>query len=311
MTGHGMLTLELGDVRFVVDSHSGGRITSFRLGGTEALTGPELDPNNYGSTLWTSPQSDWGWPPPAEFDELPFVITPDPEGAIAMTGPASGALGVRLAKRFWVDHALGAIVLEYAIQNVTATPKRYALWEVSRVPARALSFYATGTSLAGPLRLEQRAGGTWYAHDPRVLSEVGQKAYGDAGLGFLAHVLPGRVLFVKAFVNPPPDLHAPGEGAVEIYGNDRYVELEVQGPYGAIDPGAWSQPWAVRWYLRPIPAQVDPTLGNAELLAFAAGVADGTACGRGSGPLGSPPSTRPRRLPAERERRRASRGVTA
>jgi hypothetical protein len=143
--------------------------------------------------------------------------------------------------------------------------------------------------LGGSLQLEQRAGGTWYAHDPRVLSQVGEKAYGDAGLGFLAHVLPGRVLFVKAFVNLPPGQHAPGEGAVEIYGNDRYVEVEVQGPYAAIDPGAWSPPWAVRWYLRSIPAHVDPILGNADLLAFAAGVADGTAPGRGSGPFASPP----------------------
>jgi hypothetical protein len=273
MAGSDVHVLDVGDVRFAIDARIGGRVVSFRLDGVDALVGPDVDPKNYGSTLWTSPQADWGWPPPASFDEAPYTVRAE-SGAVTMTGPACDRLGVRLVKRFSVDRARVCIRLEYAVQNVGEVPLKCALWEVSRVPSRGLTFYATGASSGGPLPVDHRSGGTWFAHDPGTLSEVGEKTYGDAGAGFVAHVLEGgRLLFVKSFVDLPPESQVPGEGEVEIYGNDRYVEVEVQGPYATIAPGAWSDRWAVRWYLRTIPSTVTPSLGNPDLLELAASIA--------------------------------------
>src|SRR5947207_14800898 len=60
------------DVSFEVDARTGGRVTALRLGGRNLLTGPEIDPGNFGSTFWTSPQSSWGWPPVPEVDHAEY-----------------------------------------------------------------------------------------------------------------------------------------------------------------------------------------------------------------------------------------------
>ena len=64
----------------------------------------------------------------------------------------------------------------------------------------------------------------------------------------------------------------PGEGEIEIYANNRYAEIEVQGPYAQIPAGA-SAFWRVTWYLRKLPAGLVPSSGSVELLAFSVSVA--------------------------------------
>lgn len=263
--------LETGDVRIAIDPRTGGRVTSLRLSGVEVLSGPEVHPSNYGSTVWTSPQSDWGWPPPPEFDDLPYVETIEDGGALTLVGPRCPRLDVRLLKRFSVDRRDGAIVVESQIENMGARPRALAPWLVSRVPARGLTFYPTGASWGGPLPVERAGGATWFLHDPDVLTETGAKSFGDGVHGFVAHAH-DRLLFVNRFVDLPPARHAPGHGEVEVYGNNRYVEVEVQGPYELIAPGARSSWWAVRWYLKPLPSDLGASVGSARLLALASSV---------------------------------------
>ncbi|HXX66607.1 MAG TPA: hypothetical protein VEK07_05475 [Polyangiaceae bacterium] len=263
--------LEAGDVRVAIDPIGGGRVTSLRLSGAEILSGPEVHPSNYGATLWTSPQSDWGWPPPAEYDDLPYSAATHEGGAVTLVGPISRHLEVRLVKRFSIDGRDGAIVVESQIENAGAAPRAFAPWLVSRVPARGLTFYPTGATWGGPLPVERIGGVTWYRHEPDVLTRTGAKSFGDGLRGFVAHAH-GDVLFVNRFVDLPPELHAPGHGEVEVYANDLYVEVEVQGPYAVIAPGARSLPWAVRWHLKRLPPEVATAVGSASLLAFASAV---------------------------------------
>jgi len=260
--------LEAGDVRVAIDPIGGGRVTSLRLSGVEVLSGPEVHPSNYGATLWTSPQSDWGWPPPAEYDSLPYSWATDEEGALTLIGPVCQNLEVRLVKRFSIDRRNGAIVVESQIENIGRARRAFAPWLVSRVPARGLTFYPTGATWGGPLPVERIGGVTWYLHEPDVLTETGAKSFGDGRHGFVAHVH-GDILFVNRFVDLPPELHAPGHGEVEVYGNDRYVEVEVQGPYTVIAPAGLSPRWAVRWHLKRLPPDVATDVGSASLLAFA------------------------------------------
>ena len=86
----------------------------------------------------------------------------------------------------------------------------------------------------------------------------------------MAHAASG-LLFLKSFADVPPELQAPGEGEIEIYANNRYVEIEVQGPYALIDAGA-SASWAITWYLRKLPVGVVASSRNAGLLDFPASV---------------------------------------
>jgi hypothetical protein len=77
-----------GAVAFTVDARSAGRIVSLEIDGRNLLTGPDTNAENWGSTFWTSPQADWGWPPPAEIDGVPFEATLD-GGILTLRGPAS------------------------------------------------------------------------------------------------------------------------------------------------------------------------------------------------------------------------------
>lgn len=73
------LTGPTGTLSVTVESQRGGRITAFAWDGATVLQGPDVDPQNYGSTLWVSPQSRWGWPPSASIDRSPYrVIAPNP-----------------------------------------------------------------------------------------------------------------------------------------------------------------------------------------------------------------------------------------
>jgi len=269
MPRDGRYALELDDVYFEVDPSAGGRVTSYRIGGVDVLSGSDVDPDNYGSTFWTSPQSDWGWPPPSELDRAPYAIASDGD-TLTLIGPRCDSLGIRVTKQFSVDRIKGAIVLKYAIHNESQTPRRYAPWEVTRVRSRGLTFFPTNARSSGPLRVERLGPAAWFAHNPDVLTATGEKALAHSHPGILAHAAQ-RYLYVKSFANVAPELRAPGEGEVEIYANNRYVEAEVQGPYATIEPGA-STSWSVAWYLRRLPHHIVAFPGNAELLAFATSV---------------------------------------
>jgi hypothetical protein len=263
------LVLTNDEVTLEVDPAAGGRVASFRYRDVEILSGPEVHPTNWGSTLWTSPQSDWGWPPPAEFDDRPYDASLD-HGGISLVGPA-GASGIALSKRLGLDAESSILTVQYTAKNAGDVPRSLALWEVSRVPARGLTFFPSGAGTAGTLPLRRVGPGTWYEHDPSVLTESGSKSYGDGTGGFVAHAHAG-LLFVKTFDDLGPERQAPGEGEVEVYGNDRYVEVEAQGPYLALRPGD-STVWSVRWHLRPIPAAVAVAVGSADLFELAERVA--------------------------------------
>jgi hypothetical protein len=60
-------------VSFTVNAETGARVTSLSVGGTELLAGAAINATNYGSTFWTSPQSAWGWPPPAPSTSSPYA----------------------------------------------------------------------------------------------------------------------------------------------------------------------------------------------------------------------------------------------
>jgi hypothetical protein len=266
----GGVALEVDGMRLVVDPLVGGRVTSFCLDDFELLSGSAVDPDNYGSTFWTSPQSDWGWPPPAEIDRGPYSVDAG-EDTLTLTGAVDGALGVRVVKRFSADRARRAFTLEYDIVNESAKAKNYAPWEVTRVQAGGLTFVPAGSLLSGALALEERGGATWFAHAPADLSVAGEKAFVRGTVGMLAHAARG-FLYVKSFEAVPVQEQAPGEAAIEIYANRRYAELEAQGRYARIEPGA-SASWLVAWRLRELPVDVVAAAGSADLLALAASLA--------------------------------------
>jgi hypothetical protein len=269
--------LALDDVRLEVDAARGGRVTALRLGERNLLSGAEVDPINYGSTLWTSPQSAWGWPPVEEIDSAPYAGGLEGE-AVVLRGPPSALLGVSIEKRLSVDRARGAFVLDYRVVSHAAGEVRVAPWEVTRVQPNGLTFFATGAGRFAPSDLPSHdAGGiTWVHHDAAVIAGH-QKLYADAGEGWIAHV-DGDALFTKTFDLVPRAAHAPGEAQVEIYASSlhRYVEVEQQGACAALAPGAALE-WRVEWRVRRLPEALAREIGSDALARLAREVAAGRA----------------------------------
>ncbi|MDP9035935.1 MAG: DUF4380 domain-containing protein [Myxococcota bacterium] len=267
-----------GDLSFAVDPQHGGRVVAFTLAGENVLTGPDANATNYGSTFWTSPQSDWGWPPPPEIDNLPYMASID-SGTLVLSGSDSRALGVRVTKAFSLDGVSGAVSLDYTIQNSGAVSRSLAPWEITRVHPGGIVFFPSGARAysadSGPaLPTVQAAGTTWFEQlDADAATPSGNtKYFADGTRGWLARASAGT-LFVKKFPEVPADAHAPGESAIELYvsGDRAYIELENQGAYAPLAPGA-SIHWTVHWYLVKVPAGLDASVGTAELVSFVDGL---------------------------------------
>jgi hypothetical protein len=262
-------TYAFGDTVFAVDAAKAGRIVTFSLGGRNILTeAKDAADNNWGSTFWTSPQSDWNWPPPSEIDPDAYAAELS-DGVLRVSSRPAAPLGLVVTKKFSVDVNAGGILVEYGIVNRGAATRAAAPWEISRVAAGGLTFFPMGDGrptkgFQDLLALQMSGGVAWFPyHAGKVTAD--QKVFADGREGWIAHVS-GDLLFVKAFADIPADKAAPGEAEIEIYtdAGHRYIEVENQGACVPLAPGA-ALTWTVRWFLR----RIDPsmaTVGNAALL---------------------------------------------
>lgn len=254
----------------------GGHIISYALDGVNIIVDTPVGPSQVdGSTFWISPQSTWGWPPPASFDSVTFKAEVDKvAGAVTFIGPVDRGLQTQLQKRFYLDLERGAIMLKYSILNMGTMPQSFAPWEITRLWPGGLTFYPTGpgeveSGQFRPLPVEQSLGTTWFAHNSSELILGGgfkHIAYGRQG--WLAHALAEEgLIFLKQFEEVSFGAAAPGEAPIEIFALDSYEELEVQGAYTEVPPSGRLD-WTVSWMLHRIPPNASSIPGDSALLAF-------------------------------------------
>lgn len=269
----GKYVLEFGDLFFEVDPAVGARITSFKFAGTELLTGPAVNADNFGSTFWTSPQATWNWPPPPEVDTgayTPAAAAP----SITFTGAAvasGGIAGVTITKKFTANLEAQTVLAEYTITS--ASGGAIAPWEITRVPSGGLTFYPTGTgepTAGGTFPLPTTttgAGCTWFQY-PAGQAAADQKLLADGSGGWLAHVT-GDIVLVKKFMDVPAGAAATGEAEIELFvsGSSAYVEVEQQGAVQTLAAGGMLT-WPVTWIARRLPAGLTPSAGSQELVDF-------------------------------------------
>ena len=261
--------IELADTSLEVDPQLGGRVVRFARAGQNLLTGSDVDPLNWGSTFWPSPQARWNWPPVPELDSQPYTATLAGDVLTLVSAPGMRAK-VRVTKRFRALPEARAIEIEYQLENTDTAAASWAPWEISRVAPGGLTFFPTGTAPAALTQLPvvNQAGATWYLHEPARVPMAGQKFAGDGSGGWLAHVA-GRTLFLKQFSDVPAAQQAPSpEAEIEIYAAPGYVEIEPQGPYTQLMPGGRVE-WRVRWSVRQLPDALKVEVGNAALFEFA------------------------------------------
>src|SRR6266851_2556314 len=119
---NGHFVFSSGNIALEIDPRVGGRVVAFSLEGRNFLTGTEADPNNYGSTFWTSPQSDWGWPPPPEIDNLPYSSAILGK-KLVLTSATNQKMGLSVTKTFSFDATTSSVTIEYAVTNHASAPR--------------------------------------------------------------------------------------------------------------------------------------------------------------------------------------------
>ena len=255
-----------GDVTLTVDAARGAKILSFQYKGKEVLSQNQR-PNAFGSTFWTSPQSEWNWPPVPEYDSRPYTAE-QKNGALVLTGQTSEKYKYHITKEFRADPSDGAIVVTYSITNDASVERSVAPWEISRVDNGGVIFFDAPQGSITPQGLMPFAfeyGATWYTCDE---ARANRKINAD-GNGWYAYAHDG-LLFIKKFPDIAPTQPAPKEAEIQVYVNmgKTYIELEAQGAYTSLKPGE-SLSWTSRWYLLPQDAGETP---SAELMKIVNGI---------------------------------------
>ena len=256
----GKYTIAVGQTTMTIDATRGGKILSYKLGDAEVLNQGRM-PNSFGSTFWTSPQSEWNWPPVAEYDSKPFQaeIVGD---KLVLTGDKS-RFGYSVRKEFATDAKKGAIAITYTIVNESDETRQVAPWEISRVPNDGVLFFVApavepANNMVG-LPFEFTQGAAWYVMDE---ARENRKINAD-GRGWLAYCAKG-LLFVKKFQDLKVGQAAPAEAEIQAYANPgkTFVEIEEQGAYTTLAPGA-SVSWTVRWSV--VKTELEPAPSKALL----------------------------------------------
>jgi len=197
-----------------------------------------------------------------------------PLGAVAFRRPDDRIPGsaVAIELQLFVERepaadASGWITITYTI-NATKAIKA-SPWEVSRVPRGGIVFFPVGASLnKGPLSLTQSASGIAWFNDEAMTatSPNGDKCYAD-GQGWTAYAVGGN-LFLKKYTDVAATAQATGEGEVDIYPGNGFLEFEVQGPYTQLQAGG-NLPWSIKWKVVKLPSNVTSAVGSSSLVDFA------------------------------------------
>lgn len=266
---NGIYTIRNKTQELTIDPSTGGRITEFKLNGKNFLTTKSIHPIFWGSTLWPSPQKIWGGPDLLELDRLLYsdTVFGNTLKMVSMPDPRSGFI---FTKEFSVKNKLGAFELKYSITNGSDTIRKVAPWEVTRVQTGGITLFPTGQGLRwgniASLAIESN-GITWFNYEPEKIPATNNKFFADGNEGWIAHVNNG-IIFIKSFTDQPRELAAPSEAEIEVYTNPdkTYVEVEVQGAYTTLKPGA-SLTWSVFWYIKKLP-KIKIENGSQQLIDF-------------------------------------------
>lgn len=266
--------IKLGNNILQIDPSAGGRIRCLKHGNINFLTDSSVNSFNYGSTFWLSPQSDWNWPPSAEIDNKPYSVKFQ-GNSLRLTSQKDEKTGIVVQKEFSGNRNKDCFTIKYTLTNSSSQIQKVAPWEVTRVHTNGIAFFPMGKgSMRGGLLplMVLKDSVAWFLYDTaRLLVKGDRQIYSDGAEGWLAE-MNGRWLLVQESPEITVEKTAPNEGEVELYASPvksgkSYVEIEHQGEYSSLEPGA-STTWEVHWYLRKVPEYISPSAGNAELVRY-------------------------------------------
>lgn len=265
------LWVHQGDHSFAVDPQKGGRLAAFRYQGREILkTSRDTNDWQWGSTVWVSPQEDWGWPPPAALDRAAYEVISADSSHIQVRSAVDEITHWQLEKsfRFQTDErAQPYLELSYRAINRAEEARQVALWENTRVPYAGFVEFSPETlrlfidELPDPTSIDEQRQVRRLNFDRDQINP--RKYFASHPNGWHNYSNNGLSLVKLVDNQPGPAEVAPGQGPLEIYlaRPDGFAELELQGPYLEVAPGEAAS-LTTRWYLYPRAASVAQPIKN-------------------------------------------------
>lgn len=267
--------LQNGRASLTVSPEKGGRVVGLSLDGFEFLAVEKRgndQVNSFGSVLWSSPQSEWSWPPLLEHNAKPFSVGCDKDRtAIILTSEIEPKTGYQLVKSYSIGTKAETFTITYKIINHSDKEKWVAAIENTRVLPEGLVFFPKGdTEPSGgifyPLQIEVLNDIVWHKFEPEKIRQDHHKVMMDGKEGWLAY-LRNQYLFVQRFVDAPADTIPDTEREIEIFGhsNRTFAELKHQSALHFLKPGE-SFEWEVEWQVKKLADEIDLQIGSQDLL---------------------------------------------
>jgi len=266
--GDSAYSTSFGGLTAVIDYKNGGRLEALSLNGENILSGKSVNSGNWGTSLWPSPQSAWGWPPSQQLDNLTYSVVND-STEIVLKSRKDPKQSFVFTKSYKINTADTTLVVTYTILNDTTIAQKVAAWEISRVAPGGLTFYPTGEE---PKRGQLTAlttdslGATWFQYKAETIPAGVPKLLADGKEGWLAQVSNG-LLLVKSFEDVAKGKYAPEEGEIELYANPdhSYIEIEQQGTYVELQAKAELK-YSVTYKLVKLPSDSSVNISYQKLL---------------------------------------------
>lgn len=238
-------TIQLG-----VCPDKGGRIYSLSFcGGTDRFYhAPESKTstgwNNWGGDiLWVAPQSTWGWPPPKEWETVPWDMLPDDEGVLLLSGLFRG---VQLQRHidFEGKHTVRVVNTLRAISE----PCDWGLWNVTQLPVEGVTistacdsaihvFEYPPDSDIDTLRRTGCLSGDRLITLSSIIDAPDYKVGWYDPIGQTTIQYPDGVKLIKQFELQPKSANYPHGGNVEFYHCKHYQEAEIGWSQVKLKPG--------------------------------------------------------------------------
>jgi len=268
-----LFQLNCGGASMKIDGNKGARIVSFELDGIELLGSSDIHPAMYGSTLWLSPEGKWRGQ--GILDNGPYTAKKFVGSYLRLVSLNDTTRGFSFEKEFRIHKKSKSFSINYKIVNISEKSQGVAPWEVTRVPTGGLAFIPKGdpqniptANMMYPMpEFRDYQEVIWYPYDSSKIAQ--EKLFMGGGEGWMAYVYRG-LIFIKKIPIVGTGKTAPNENNIELYVNKQktYIELENQGEYEELKPGE-SLTYQVRWYVRRLPKEIKPEVGNMNLVDHA------------------------------------------
>jgi hypothetical protein len=258
-------------VRMEIMPNVAGRVSSLKYDNQELAVQVQMDkPKDWGTVLWSSPQSEWGWPPIDVLDNLPYRVENQDDKLVLISGIDKKSYQF---SKTYMPAGKNAISVTYRIDNHAEHEKRVGALEVTRLPPEGDVIFPIGdtTPISGifyPLPVVLDKGLCWFPYDGAKIRDDHHKIMLDGREGWIAYRNKGYVL-VKEFKDLPPNVIAEGEREVEIFAHvdHTFIEIKQQGAAELLAPGKYLT-WTVIWHVLKLPPELKSHSAPEQLADF-------------------------------------------